>query len=418
MIHFYLTFNPSKNSYSDPEYTQAHEFYDFLKKKIQENSNSYAYWGKIISKDRNKNINLDKMKKVIEENKSAGHSTHLYISDFKNLWVGKVEEIKDNIGTDFQTLSFYKDKNVEVWFKISDFTLIEGTYEGTVKKLSHFFIDNEYMSLKIDELSPFTSGISYPAYIQDLANEMYFDENEGKQLILEHSELMLNNSLGRVTKILQIYAFPEEVYNLIPHSARIEIEGAELDLLENRTHNYAKVAFSYIKALEIIINHLVIGHMKKNNCGDEFYVKPDVMPPKLYLNPGDDVGLIPISRFNKNYSMNQLIFFVQRIVKANRLNFSRAFKDHKKFIDFICHDLGKILEENRVMDIRGVLAHSDSQSISVKETLAMRNLILGVGCKGLIHEIYQSFNENLKDIYRVKSKEANFDKKKTHLKIA
>jgi hypothetical protein len=418
MIHFYLTFNPSKNSYSDPEYTQAHEFYDYLKKKVQENLHSYAYWGKIISKDRLKSINIEHMKKVIETNKNEGHSTHLFISDFKNLWVGKVEEVKENIGNDFQTLNFYKDKNVEVWFKISDFTLIEGTYEGTAKRLSHFFIDNEFMNLKIDELSPFTSGISYPAYIQDLSSEMYFDEKEGGPLILEHSELLMNSGLGRVAKILQTYAFPEEMYNLIPHSARIEIEAAELDLLESRTHNYAKVAFSYIKALEIIVNQLVIGHMKKNNCGDEFYVKPDVMPPKLYLNPSDDVGLIPIGRFNKNYSMNQLIFFVQRIVKANRINFTRAFKDHKKFIDFLCNDFGKILEENRIMDIRGVLAHSDSQSISVKETLAVRNLILGVGCKGLIHEVYQSFNENLKDIYRVKPKESSPDKKKNHLKVA
>ena len=115
-------------------------------------------------------------------------------------------------------------------------------------------------------------------------------------------------------------------------------------------------------------------------------------------------------------------FWNSRIVKSNRISFSKAFKDHKKFIDFVVNDLGRVLEENRLMEIRGVLAHSDSNSISVKEALQIRNLILGVGCKGIIHELYQSFDESLKEIYRIKNaSEKGGDKgqrSKNHLKVA
>ena len=51
-LHFYLTFNPYLNQEYEHDYTQAHEFYDFLKELVQKNKNATAYWGKIISSDR------------------------------------------------------------------------------------------------------------------------------------------------------------------------------------------------------------------------------------------------------------------------------------------------------------------------------------------------------------------------------
>lgn len=391
-IHFYLTFNPNKNDYSEAGYTQAHEFYEYLKNQINKDKNGYAYWGKMISADRDVKVDTDNLQKIIEQNLEMNCSTHLYITDYKNIWVGKVEEVKATIGKDFKALEFYKDKKVEAWFKISDFTLLEFSYEGTAQKLSELYIQNDHMDLEIDEMSPFTSGITYPAFIQDLAEEQYFDSLESDQhLCVEYNEAVYNSGMGKVVQCLKTYVFPENMYNKIPYAARAEIEASELDMMESRQHNYDKIAFSYIKAFEIIINHLVIQHMKKSGLGKDYFVKPDVMPPKLYLNEYDGDGLVPIARFQKNYSINQLIFFLQRIVKSNRLDFSKAFSSHKKFVKFFTAQLQKILTDNNVMNIRGILAHSDSNAVSKEDALAIRNLILGIGCKGLIHEVYQSF---------------------------
>ena len=141
--------------------------------------------GKIIGENRESKLDLELFQNVLKENQEKGVSTHLYISDFKNLWVGKVDAVKKNIKNDFKTLDFYKDKKVEVWFKISDFILLEHETEATAKKLT-VYIHNEYVDLEIDELSPFTTGIKYPTFIQDLAEEYYFDEKDDD---ISHSHL-------------------------------------------------------------------------------------------------------------------------------------------------------------------------------------------------------------------------------------
>tara|TARA_Y100000590_G_scaffold446052_1_gene579202 strand:- start:211879 stop:213174 length:1296 start_codon:yes stop_codon:yes gene_type:complete len=424
--HFYLTFNPHLNDYIEPDYTQAHEFYEYLREAVKKDKKAYAYWGKFIAKDRDHKVDHEKFKKVIEQNSENGVSTHLYISDFKNVWVGKVESVHKTIGKDFKTLNIYKDKNVEIWFKLSDFTLLEYTYESTANKLSELYIDNEYMDLKIHEVSPFTTAVRYPAILQDLADEHYFDEldtTECSHLILQENQAINNTGLSKVIKTIHNYAFPESMYNKIPHSAKHEIESAEIDMSENRHHNLKKVAFSYIKALEIVLNDLVFHHLKKQGAADEFFVNPHVMPPKILLDDFDSEA-IPLSQFHKNFSINQIIYFVQKASKSNRLNFARAFGKHKQFLRWVTSDLQKTLEDNKILELRGILAHSDSDKISDEDALAIRNIILGVGCTGLISQAYQCFYpEDFRPIAHVmgavkdKTKEAINQNKKTKLKL-
>ncbi|MFT6070129.1 MAG: hypothetical protein ACJAT2_003738 [Bacteriovoracaceae bacterium] len=424
--HFYLTFNPHLNNYIEPDYTQAHEFYDYLQKAIKADKSAYAYWGKFIAKDREHKVDLNKFKKVVEENAAHGVSTHIYISDFKNVWVGKVESVHKTIGKDFKTLNIYKDKNVEIWFKISDFSLLEYTYESTANKLSELYIDNEYMDLKIHEISPFTTALRYPAILQDLADEHYFDEldtTECSHLIFKENQAINTTGLGKVIKTLHNYAFPEPMYNKIPHSAKHEIESAELDMIEHRHHNLKKVAFSYIKALEIVLNDLVFHHLKRQGAADEFFVDASSMPPKILLDDTNS-NAIMLSQFHKNFSINQVIYFIQKATKSNRLNFARAFGKHKQFLRWVTTDLQKTLEENKILELRGILAHSDSDKISEEDALAIRNIILGVGCTGLISQAYQSFYpEDFKPIahvmgaYKDKTKEAVVKSKKSKLKL-
>lgn len=414
-IHFYLTFNPYLNHTLEQGNTQAHVFYEYLSSELKENGDGYAYWGKIISKDRESTLNIETYKRVIKENRELGVSTHLYITDFNNLWVGQVDDILDEIEEDdFKTLPFYEGKKVEIWFKLTDFTLIEHGPEGTARSLSEFYIDNEFVNLKIDQLSPFTTAVRYPTFIQDKINTHYFDQiDEGEgPLALKYNPAIDSTTLNTILRSIYTYAIPENLYNKIPYSARNEIESAEIDMLEKRTHNLTKIAFSYIKAMEIILNDLIIQHVKRSGYGDEFFVAYESMPPKLYFE-NDRKGLIPITKFQKNYSCTQLFYFVQRGVKANNFCIKKAYKGKEDFLKFVSNDLPKILEKNQILDLRGVLAHNDSHSVSSEDCMAVRNLILGVGCKGVIHAIYQAFYpKEFKSMIQVKGQYDNKYKKK------
>lgn len=411
-IHFYITFNPYLNESLEPGYTQAHEFYEFLIKNLKNTSKKYAYWGKIINANRESKIDFHKLNDAIEHNRALGVSTHLYITDFNNLWVGKVDSVHKDIDivNDFQALEFYKGKKVEIWFKISDFTLLDHEPEGTARALSQFYIDNEFVDLKIHSLSPFTTAIRYPTFIQDRRGELYFDEREDSEgpIALTYNPAIDSTAVNSILRSLFSHAIPEQLYNQIPHSARTEIEGAEIDMLERRQHNLPKIAFSYIKAMEIILNDLVIHHIKRCGYGDQFFVAYETMPPKLYFE-NNRPGLIPISKFQKNYSCNQLFYFIQRGMQSKNFCFKKAFHGKEEFVKFVGQDLPRLLENNQILNMRGVLAHADAEDVSAQDCIAVRNLILGVGCKGIIHAIYQSFYpEEFKSMIRVKG---NYDNK-------
>ncbi|MBL7663891.1 MAG: hypothetical protein JNM93_02070 [Bacteriovoracaceae bacterium] len=390
-IHFYLTFNPFLNHSEEPHFTQAHEFHQLLEKDVQQNKSATAFWGKMIGQNRESNLSLEPFEKIIAENKAKSLSTHLYITDFNHLWVGKVVGVKKSLPKQARTLSFYDDKKVEIWFEIADFTLLEHSYESVAKKLSEFYIDNPYSDLKIDELSPFTTAIKYPAIIQDLAEEMYFDEQEdGSHLILQHHPAINNMASLQALKYVHAYALPEIIYNKIPHAARAEIEIAEIDILENRHHNNHRIAFSYIKAFEIILNDLIIHTLKRKGFGEEFFVDASTMPPKLYFEKAED-HYIPISHFQKSFSINQLIFFIKKGFNGTSFCMKKAFQDHKPFVDFVEGDLSTLLKNNKIIEIRGILAHGESDEISVHDATAIRYLMLGIGCRGLIPSLYQTF---------------------------
>ena len=92
-IHFYLTFNPYLNSF-DGGHTQAHEFYNLLEKRLKDDpTDGHAYWGKMIAKDRDSRIDEAQLNALIASNKAMGCSTHIYITDYTYLWVGKVTEV-------------------------------------------------------------------------------------------------------------------------------------------------------------------------------------------------------------------------------------------------------------------------------------------------------------------------------------
>ena len=404
-VHFYLTFNPFLNSGYEHEYTQAHEFHDLLLEEVEKNKEASVFWGKMIGSGRKSDLDIGSFQKEISNNAENGESTHLYITDFQNIWVTKVKAVTNTIPKEAKTLSFYEGKKVEVWFEITDMTLLEHNHEETANKLSELYIDNQMSNLTINGLSPFTTGIKYPCFIQDLSEEQYFDEldtDEFSHFILKPNAAVNTKGADHILRCIHTYAIHETMYKKLPHAAKIEIESAEIDMMEQRRHNVGRISFGYLKALEIIMNDLIIGHIKRNGFANDFFVDTTCAPPKLFINQTKDY-YIPLKQFHKNFSINAISHFVDKCNTQNSLSFKKAFSEHKQFIKFMTGDLQKIIKENDFIGIRNKLAHNDGK-IEIHDAMAIRNLILGVGCKGIINMAYQCFYPELyKPLIKVQS---------------
>lgn len=390
LFHFYLTFNPYLNQQSEPDYTQAHEFYDLLRELVHIDKNATCYWGKMISKEREARVDFAKLQHIFQQNKEQQFSTHLYISDFQNLWVGKIKSITQLLPKNANTLSFYKDKKVEVWFEIEDFILLEHGHSETAKRLKDFHLNQEVSGIDIKGLSPFTTGIKYPCIVEDQKFEQYFDEYDSTEishLVLKENPNIHRSNTQQVLRALNSFVFPEELYGMLPHAAKIEIETAEMDILEQRHHNLHKIAFSYLKAMEVVMNDLIIHHIKKKGLAEEFFVDIQSAPPKLLLHPSKS-DAISLKEFNKNFSLAHLLNFVEFASNQNHMGFKKAFADHKDFIRYLTKDFADIVRGNHLIEIRNALAHGENEKLSEKDAFAVRNIILGVGAPGILAQCY------------------------------
>jgi hypothetical protein len=388
---------------------------------VQTDPKATCFWGKMISKNREARVDIVSLQKVFEQNNANQFSTHLYITDFQNLWAGKIKSITELLPKNANTLSFYQDKKVEIWFEIEDFILIEHGHNNTALRLQDFHINNHFSQLEISGLSPFTTGVKYPCIIEDRRFDQFFDEldldaNESTHLALKENPNIHRSNTQQVTKALTNYIFPEELYARIPHAAKLEIETAELDIFEKRHHNIHKIAFSYLKALEIVVNDLIIHSLKKKGMAQAFFVDQQSAPPKILLSDING-NTVTLQAFNKNFSLNSLLYFIENALKHNNPEFKKAFADQKDLIRYLTKDFTDIVKNNHLIEIRNAIAHGEQEKVTAKDAMAVRNIILGVGSPGLIAQCYQLINkEKLRHHYEVTEfKEA--PKLKNNLKL-
>lgn len=397
-FHFYLVFNPFMEN-DNPDTTQAHDFYNALKDKVSRDPMASMFWGKLKSASRKGEIEFEKFKGALEFNIANKQSTHLYISDYEHLWVAKVKSVTTDAPKKTETLEFYSEKECEIWFEITDMDLLDNGHKEAAKSLSHFYIENSDFMIpevgEIETINPYLSKLRFPLIVQDKEQEEYFDNlateiEPSTHLVLKSNPLIINKGSARVIDSLISYCFPKKVFDAIPHGARESLVTAELNILDYQ--NFAGTAFNYLKSLEVILNHLIkkqIHLLKKEN---EFFVDEGRM--SIYTFNKDN-SLTPLVDFHKSISIKNLIYFFEINSSKNDELFTRVFKEKAEFVKFVKDGFKKELEKNQLVEIRNILAHDDSALLDHKDAMKVRKLVLGVGCSGLINELYRAYNPKL-----------------------
>lgn len=396
---FYLVFNPFFEN-DNPQLTQAHEFHANLKQVIEKNKSGHLYWGKIKSKSNNRDIEFEKFQDALKKNQDNQKDTHLFISDYKYLWAAKVTDITQDTPPISETLSFYEGKDVEIWFKIEDMTIIENTHGETSARIADFFIGQELAVndfRNCESMNPYLSNIRYPLIIQDKRQEFFF-KGLGSEIeptthkVLKYNPMISNMGTQRISNCLTSFCFPRKVLEALPQAAKEAILSAEMDILDNRFNNVNEIAFSYLRSLESIINHLFKKQILKAKMGSEIFVDPKKGFIYSYHKSGD---LIPIEDYTSSFSIPKILNYITHAIKKDDLIFKKSFKDKSEFITYLTGPFSKLLETHKFTDIRNMLAHPSGKTLTHEDALAIRANILGVGRQGVINSLYQSYNPQL-----------------------
>lgn len=403
--HFYLAINPLFNGQSDYK-SQAHEFYFRLKERMTSNEKKHLYWGKLHITEYSDALNWEQLQKVLTANKENNFDTHLYVTDFQHLWVGKVAEITPSKPSDKDTLDFYKNKDVEVWFKITDFDLLANEPSTTADVLHNLYVDNEYYNLKLKELSPVSSGLRFPVIIQDKSQDQYFSLHQNTRRVnLKNSLIEDPCENKRLNSIIQSYVIPEENFKKLPESVRKQIVEAELLLVEATTgkiksrEKLEEAITKYLSCLELLLNETFMKEIK-NLEGHRIYVSNE-SGVRFIRSPLDreKKSLKRIIDIKEPFDLAQMKMLMDSPAFFQNVNLDLVFKNKKRFWEYCRLELRHTLKNEGILDIVKVLKNREILKYHDKELMLVRNILLGVGGKGIFNDVIENyFDLNVKKI--------------------
>lgn len=403
-LHLYVVFNPMLNK--DEVYqSQAHEFYFNLKNKVklEDPQNSFMYWGKLKVNDSHSS-NLDDFKSIIEENKSNGDDTHLFISDYHHFWVAKVESVHSEIFNKDHSLPFYDDKNVELWFKVSDMDLLSAEFEETSLYLNQLYVENKFVSEKIDKIDPYVGGLQFPLPVQDRSSERYFGNVfSGEGLRVNRDNALIDNPQmsGEISHQVKSFVIPPHVFSKISNIIKSEILTVETILAKREKDNpklFEKIVNSYLKILENIMSD-TLGAVLKLEYGNCLYISKEgdaFFDHKTSEN-------ISINEFKNSISMKAFMNLLKDVSQFGNLSLSNLEQGYPELVYYFVNKLGPLIVEHELVEKREQFKQHKLLSITKSDALSIRNEILGVGCKGVINKLinltmFTEKEEQYKDI--------------------
>lgn len=402
--HFYLVFNPMINQGGNYK-TQAHEFYCELKRKSQslDGSHPFLYWGKLkVNSDSDEDIK--KYEEVIARNNESGQDTHIYISDYHNFWVAKVESVHKKIHNPENTLAFYDNKEVDIWFKISDMDLVSAEFEETLYYLSRLSIENEYHTEKIPSVHPYLGGLKFPMIVEDNLNEKYFKNifTEDRLRLTRENPLIQNNMVAsHLNERMKSFVLPPQVFSKLSHLVKKELLSVEMSLTQKsggENSESAHVLDSYLRILESVM-HESLGKVATELYGDCLYVKQNGEAFSHHKSEGD----IRLADFNGNISIEAFVDLLSETRSFGNLSLDKLFENYPKMIAYFKEELAPFIIDEEIVGLRKAFKYNEQVSVSTERVFFLRNKILGVGCKGIINNLFQLLYDSERDQYLQKA---------------
>ena len=395
--HFYVAFNPLFNGDRRSYKTQAHEFHHILQDKVKETPDSHLYWGKIQVSQYSEPLLFENYQKTLQHNADLGHDTHLFITDYQHLWVGKVTEVLQELSDPENTLQFYNGKNVEIWFKVTDFHLICSQASQTLVHLQDMFVDSEFYNYKLKELTPFTSGIRFPMIIQDKSDVHYF-KNIPQARVLQPNPLIVDNTSSlEFGSFLQSFVIPESNFKKLPEVVKLKIFNAEILLLESQSgqttdrKKLERSIMTYLSCLELLLNETFVAHLRKEE-GHRIYVF-DEDHPKFLRSPLDkDKRMLQRLRdFKEVFNLSQIKMLLDTPTFFNHTTLDYVFRNKKHFWEYCRLELRSTLKNESLVELRNQLMSGEPVKALDRELMLVRNILLGVGGRGIFNQIIETY---------------------------
>lgn len=224
--------------------------------------------------------------------------------------------------------------------------------------------------------------------------------------MVQNDPQIFQRNSHKVTFNLHTYTIPREFFSRIPKMARNEIINSELEIFNQRVLWPVKVAKSYLHALELTLNDLFVWQLKKRASDvDSLYVDMRSGEPRFIEKKEsssrasweNDEKICKLVDFRLGFTMENILNFVISGTGSGHvgpgISIRKIFEDKMEFINFLKGEFHEVVSRYRLLEVcrLPVGESQEMNEMSLSEAMTVRNLILGVGCYGLINQLIASY---------------------------
>lgn len=376
--------------------TQAHEFYSILKSQLQSMNGEQPclYWGK-LKVNQPLSHEFKEYQGIIEENQKNGQETHLFISDYHHYWVAKVESVHKDLVSRERTIPFYDNKEVDIWFKISDMDLISGEFEETNYYLSQLCVNNNFHQEYIPSLNPYIGGLSFPMIVEDQLQSKYFhNELDSYSLRIKKDNPLITKNLicDQVQNQMKSFVLSPMVYLNLSHHTKNDLLSLEMRLAQSNLLNKEECKFlygSYLKILESVMNE-TLGFVLKNEFGRHIFIDSS----GHNISDKYQEGYTPVSEYRGAMKLAAFMELAENVVAYNGISLELLNERYSQLRKYFDQELVPFMTGLELVQKQKLILSQSEFEVHKSDIFKLRNSVLGVGCTGIINNLITLFLES------------------------
>jgi len=340
--------------------------------------NEKVAFGKVRSKIKNIEHHFEKELQAIYAQTDSVHYLQLFLTDYANLFVAKVEKVTDE---DMSSIApnYYKEKSlkVEQWYIITDLKeLVRDDFESV---RDHYLANFTTPNFNNHTYAVYGNNYVYPLVVNMKKEVDYFEDKDTKHYpniykskeYLQIKDALLNYSFGKhYTQLMH----PNSIDNII--SAQMEYEQNR----QNPLYDFSSVVVKYTKTIEQEIYSFfkaLIHYLSQK--------EPSILNVEY-----------SVQRFD--YKLDQVFMYkpnlgtYKYLLKHPIIN--KAIQTHcqKQFQWYCIQRVPQYIQ--MVQKIRNETVHGNPPTIYEVEML--KDQLIGIGCNSIIVELIEAKEEYLR----------------------
>lgn len=338
---------------------------DYRAGKLKDANDVFVWWGKIRSENRQKPLaHLDDVLAVGQSLDSRKGEAHLYLTDYRSLYVGELLEITtDDVREDLDAPvpAYYAGQYCDCWFGLGDIRRLveDDTLQviAELKKLRNVHYNDRPVSL-------YGGMVDLPLVVTRPDGARFFDRREREELLDGKfwAEIDAGQSgIGAIERDLRENLLGEAVWSALEPSARTFLASAEHLLRSNRQapgFDFSAVVLNLAKACEVQANHVVRTALA-------------VAPLKSRQFKGEDRTLDIVQ--DRPLTLGTLAKVLTE-EEGIRNELTHRLRDGRWLVNQGAYALQELAR------YRNPAAHTSA--VPLAEAVRLRNHWLGVGCQG------------------------------------